>query len=291
MFKRRLIEVFKFQLILISLLWGGGSLADQNDIEIGLEASNKGDFELAMSLWMPHAQSGNSLAQFYVGSLYRNGEGVDVDYLEAARWFELSADNGEWVSQSNLGQMYYLGQGVDQSYQNASYYFELAATQGDPKSQHNLAHMYASGLGVEQDIKKAEFWYRHAIARNFYPSFSHFGLMLLKGTEVPQNVDEAIKLFETAAENNDTLAQILVGMIYVQGEHREVDYKKGFYWSSVAYANIKKYEQENQAEKRMLGVMQSITKASQNLSDEEIKEMLSKAEDFISKAPKPLDVM
>ncbi len=291
MTKRRFVEIFKFQFFLILFFWGGGSLANQNDIETGLEASNKGDFELAMNIWLPHAQSGNSLAQFYVGSLYRNGEGVDVDYLEAARWFKLSADNGEWISQSNLGQMYYLGQGVDQSYQNAAYYLELAATQGDPKSQHNLAHMHAEGLGVEKDINKAEFWYRHAIARDFYPSFTHFGLMLLKGTEVPKNADEAMKLFETAAENNDTLAQILVGMIYVQGEHRDVDYKKGFYWSSVAYANIKKYEQENQAEKRMLGVMQSITKASQNLSDDEIREILSKAEDFVSKAPKPLDVM
>lgn len=285
------MEISKFQLLLILFLWGGVSLANQNDLENGLEASNNGDFELAMSLWMPHAQSGNPIAQFYVGSLYRNGEGVDIDYLEAARWFKLSADNGEWVSQSNLGQMYYLGQGVDQNYKTAAYYFELAATQGDPKSQHNLAHMYQSGLGIDKDINKSEFWFRHAIARNFYPSFTSLGLILLKGIELPQKVDEAIGLLEIAAENNDTLAQIVVGMIYVQGKHRAVDYKKGFYWSSVAFANIKKYEEENQAEKRMLGVMQSITKASQNLSDEEIKEILSKADDYILNAPKPLDVM
>ena len=58
------------------------------------------------------AEQGDATAQFNLGNMYANGEGVPKDDAEAVKWFRLAADQGYAAAQLNLGAAYTNGQGV-----------------------------------------------------------------------------------------------------------------------------------------------------------------------------------
>ena len=60
------------------------------------------------------AQKGDAVAQFLLGGMYYNGEGVPKDDIQAAKWYRLAADQGLAEAQLNLGSMYFFGRGVPQ---------------------------------------------------------------------------------------------------------------------------------------------------------------------------------
>ena len=58
-------------------------------------------------------------AQYNLGVLYANGQGVSKDATEAAAWFRKSADQEYGPAQLNLAVLYVLGQGVPRDYPQA----------------------------------------------------------------------------------------------------------------------------------------------------------------------------
>ena len=58
------------------------------------------------------ADQGIAEAQFNLGVMYRDGQGVTQDYAEAVKWFRKAADQGNADAQFNLGVMYRNGEGV-----------------------------------------------------------------------------------------------------------------------------------------------------------------------------------
>jgi TPR repeat protein len=69
---------------------------------------------------------------------------------------------GDAHAQYNLGNMYREGQGVNQSYERAIEYYEAAANQGAADAQNNLGALYANGHGVEQSNETAREWWMKA---------------------------------------------------------------------------------------------------------------------------------
>jgi hypothetical protein len=89
---------------------------------------------------------------------------VPQDYAEAVRWYRLAAEQGYDVAQFRLGFIYDNGQGVPQDYAEAVRWFRLAAEQGIAGAQVNLGAMYNNGQGVPQDIVLAHMWFNIASA-------------------------------------------------------------------------------------------------------------------------------
>lgn len=58
------------------------------------------------------ADKGEAVAQNELGCIYENGEGVGVDFNEAAKWYRRAADQGHAMAQGNLGYLYLIGKGV-----------------------------------------------------------------------------------------------------------------------------------------------------------------------------------
>ena len=85
------------------------------------------------------AKSGQAPAQFFLGSRYKNGQGVKQDPKEAFTWFKKAADQGIPSAQLNIGQMYANGVGVKQDLNAAKTYLMKAAKQGDNRASYNLA--------------------------------------------------------------------------------------------------------------------------------------------------------
>lgn len=97
----------------------------------GISAYLKGNYKKALAIWEPLATQGNAEAQYWLGSLYFNGQGgVLQDYKIAMKLAHQSATQGLASAQFVLGHMYVDGEGTGQDFQEAVKWFRLAAEQG-----------------------------------------------------------------------------------------------------------------------------------------------------------------
>ena len=63
------------------------------------------------------AESGNAEAQYIVGCCYERGDhGLERNYAEAAKWYRRAADQDHHAAQLYLGLLYGQGLGVDLDY-------------------------------------------------------------------------------------------------------------------------------------------------------------------------------
>ena len=107
------------------------------------------------------AMQGDVSAQWRLGQMYYNGEGVRQDYTKAAEWYRKAAAQGNPGSEYYLGLMYYDGEGVRQDYTKAAEWYRKAAAHGNSGvayAQYNLGVMYYNGEGVRQDDAQAKEW-------------------------------------------------------------------------------------------------------------------------------------
>ena len=118
------------------------------------------------------AQSGDANAQFKLGAMYDQGDGVGENDTEAIKWYRLAAEQGNAKAQSNLGFMYQSGDGVPRNFVYAYKWYSLSAAQGDFTAAYNLDKI--TGLMTFSEIAEA-----HSLAAAWTPSGS--GSTLKKG--------------------------------------------------------------------------------------------------------------
>ncbi len=106
------------------------------------------------------SNNGNPKAQAYLASMYYNGEGVELNHAEAAKWWRKAAEQGNAGSQVNLGIMLVRGEGVEQDYVEAVTWYRKAAKQNDARGMGELGHLFYHGKGVPQDDVAAATWYQ-----------------------------------------------------------------------------------------------------------------------------------
>ena len=116
-------SVFSFQ----STAWAD---MPEQQFQQGLEATKRGDYQTAFKLWLSLAEQGNASAQFNLGNMYANGQGVKQDDFEAVKWFRQAAEQGYTDAQFNLGVMYAKGQGVKQDDVEAVKWYRKAGAGG-----------------------------------------------------------------------------------------------------------------------------------------------------------------
>ena len=154
--KSKLLVIIAIAVLSAALSLGTPAYAD---FQKGLDAYSSEDYATALKEWKPLAEQGNATAQYNLGNMYNNGQGVVQDYKEAVKWYRLAAEQGIAFAQFNLGTKYDLGQGVVQDDKEAVKWYRLAAGQGDADAQFNMGAMYAQGRGVIQDYTRAHMWF------------------------------------------------------------------------------------------------------------------------------------
>lgn len=83
------------------------------------------------------AEQGNAAAEFNLGVMYENGQGVRQDYVQAVQWYRKASEQGDAQAQYNLGLMYYDGRGVRQDLALAQEWLGKACQNGDQNSCDN----------------------------------------------------------------------------------------------------------------------------------------------------------
>ena len=86
--------------------------------------------------------------------MYDEGNGFEQDYTEAARWYQMAAQQGLPAAQHRLFEMYYGGMGV--AVDNAEAYFWLLSV-SDTMWVADKLHELAQKLTIEQ---RASAWNR-----------------------------------------------------------------------------------------------------------------------------------
>lgn len=119
--------------VVLTVMMTGGAAA--GPLEDAWAAYERGDYAVALRLWLPLAAQGNAFAQTNLGFLYSSGRGVPQNLGEAARWYRLAADQGNAIAQSNLGSMYVSGEGVPQDYVQAYMWVAVAASRFPPSAK------------------------------------------------------------------------------------------------------------------------------------------------------------
>jgi Sel1 repeat len=165
----------------------------------------------AASVCRASAEQGDAKAQYRLGSLYYDGQGVPKDYAEALRWYRKSADQGDAGGQNGLGFLYFHGQGVPQDDAEAVSWWQKAADQGYAKAQYSLGNMYYHGYGITHDNTKAALWYRKAAEQGYALAESGIGFMEYYGYGVPKDRADSDRWFHKAAEQGDEYAQRALG--------------------------------------------------------------------------------
>ena len=165
------------------------------DFKAGENAYHRGDYATALREWQPLATQGHAVAQYNLGLLYSNGQGVPKDDAQARQWYEKAAVQGHAEAQVNLGILLDYGRGGPQDFKMAVRWYLRAANQGNDLAQRKLGLLYERGDGVQQDFVQAYMWYKLGAANGVKA-----GVVLLDALAIRMTSEELLAAQKLARE-------------------------------------------------------------------------------------------
>lgn len=167
----------------------------RSDFDDGMAAYQRGDYATALHEWRPLAEQGDASAQYNLGQMHHNGDGVPQDDSEAKKWYHKAAEQGYAEAEHALGNMYIFDDPA-----GAIKWYRKAAERGYRDAWAALAIEYLAGFSVPQDYAEAAKWIRK-LADQDEPSYQvELGKMYQKGQGVPQDYVQAYMWFRLALE-------------------------------------------------------------------------------------------
>ena len=76
----------------------------------------------------------NANAQYNLGLMYEEGEGIRQNYNMAMKWYQDSADQDDADAQYRIGVLYAQGKGVTKNKQQAQQWYQVACNNGNSRS-------------------------------------------------------------------------------------------------------------------------------------------------------------
>lgn len=164
---------------------------------------------------------------------YDGYNGKSQNYAEAAKWYQKAAEQGDQVAQFNLGIMYSQGQGVATDVNQATAWYRKSAESGYSRAQYNLGSAYYANKNFAEALK----WFRMAADQGEVSAMYNLGIMYIDGEGVKQDTKEAIKWLQKAAESGHTNAQFNLAATYLEGAPgQKRDLKQARIWMTRAAA-------------------------------------------------------
>lgn len=144
------------------------------------------------------AMSGDATAQMLLGNGYDFGYIGKRDHVEAARWYQMAADQGDATAQNNLGSLYEHGLGVQTNYAKAFELYLKSANQGFALAQNSLGRMYDWGMGIPTNHVEANSWYLRAADQGDPHAMFNLAQNYRLGQGVPQDRVQAFMWLDLA---------------------------------------------------------------------------------------------
>lgn len=151
-------------------------------------------------------KKGYAPAQHNLATMYAIGSGVERDFKEALRWYQMAAEQGIAESQFSLGLVYLKGNDINQNFKEAAKWYQMAAEQELARAQHGLAEMYNEGKGVSYNPEMAWRLTFASAQQGFAIAQADLGMNCTKGQEkVPLDDEEAYFWYSLALEDKPGL--------------------------------------------------------------------------------------
>jgi TPR repeat protein len=161
------------------------------------EALKSGEKKQAVISLQYAAEHGHGFANWQLGRMYADGDGVVRDDYRAFEYFQKFADShaddnpavprARFVTNAFVALGHYYLEGIPNtsvavSPDRAVRMFSHAASYfGDPEAQFQLAKLYLSGTGVERDARRAVPWLVLASNKGHYQAQALLGRILFNG--------------------------------------------------------------------------------------------------------------
>ena len=152
------------------------------------------------------ANQGVAGAELLLGLRYADGDGIEANAAEAAKWLEKAAQQGVAIAQYRLGTLYEKGLGIAADPKIAADWYTKAAELGNVKAMHNLAVAYANGNGREANYGEAARWFRSAADHGLADSQFNLAVLHERGLGVEASLADAYRWYAIAAAQGDSEA-------------------------------------------------------------------------------------
>ncbi|KAI8886566.1 HCP-like protein [Backusella circina FSU 941] len=170
------------------------------------------EFGYSIQIYKYIAEQGDIEAQYKLGLAFEESFS-EPNYLEAVKWFTMSANNSHSNAMYRLGLLYEKGLGVCQNYLKAIQLYKKSSVKGNNDSSYRLATVYHHGKGVKIDPTKALQYYTDAACKGQYEAECDLGILFYKGELVQKNHLEALKwLTRSYLRGNHDVASYLYTM-------------------------------------------------------------------------------
>lgn len=228
---RLFISVFAFALSF-------GSVSAQS-LDSAREALQNFDYQTAFDEFSALADMGEAQAILALGRMYREGQGVDQDYVAARTLFEQALALGEVSAANDLGVLYFNGQGVERDIVEGNRLFRVAHEGGVVSGTVNLAMSMIRGEGMAADPVQGLELLEDAAASGHGGAMFQLGAAQFDGDIVEQDYDSAYQLFSASVSSGGfpvewvALRNLYFGISYTHGFGTEVDPEQAFFHFSL----------------------------------------------------------
>ncbi len=170
-----------------SLLHSSDQAKIESDMQAGESAYEQGDYEAALRIFGPLAKQGDSIARFYLKLAYKEGKNILTDTSEDLKWCRKAAEQDLVSAQYDLGNLHINGNGIPRNYDEAAKWFYRAAVRGHATAQYNLGIMYTNGFGVSKNHAEGVKWYHKAAKQGLKSAQIIMGFKYTIGRSVSKN--------------------------------------------------------------------------------------------------------
>ena len=180
-------------------------------IQYSIKSFNKDDSKDFKALHSAATQS-DPQAQFQLGVMYENGEGVSQDKSKAAWWYRKSVEQGFADGQNALAKLYYFNMELEPVFNESIAWFEKAAAQGQPEAQFYIGFFYEKDSEITKDYDQSLKWYLKSAENGFATAQFRLGTMYYYGEGVKRDYKQAKQWYQKAADQGDMEAQYNIGV-------------------------------------------------------------------------------
>ncbi len=191
-----------------------------DSLRAGLRALSSGDPGSAVEPLTFAAREGNVAAQWKLGSMYKDGDGVRRDDYKAYQNFSqivnLRADESPDSPQARMVAQAFVALGsyhlagipntrVRRDPARATEMFHYAASYyNDADAQYHLGRVLADGLAGEKNLQQAARWFNLAAEQGHCYAQARLGQMLFNGDGVPRQAPRGLMWMQLAVSQADS---------------------------------------------------------------------------------------
>jgi len=245
----------------------GHALSARNAAFLVLQdRDSEADWKAAIPYFEKGAEGGDGPSLYQLGLCYQRGYTGEKDYIKGAEYFEKSAEEEYSWGFYELGKCLKSNLGVRQDFVLAMICFKKAWDKGVEVAGYELGEMWEEGMGYDPQPDVAEDFYKALVKMdNSYGTLGQARMLLKSDSErrmrkgwklleecldkqmedaqflagmayyagnygVVRDFEKALEYFTLAAEQGHRVAQMNLGLMYVNGQGCEKDIEQGMKW-------------------------------------------------------------